>query len=195
MKKIQTYLFTFAAAILLGGFMVATTPQLQAQASMQSTSGSTKTPAQVVNHLLSAVEREMVPLAEAMPADKYDFAPTSGDFKGVRTFGEQVRHVATANYFMFGSAASIKPNMPKMDDLKTKSQLVQALKDSFAFSHRAIDTLTPQNALETVKPVDGFHTRAGVMVFAIIHMNDHFGQMVEYARMNGVVPPSSRKSK
>ncbi len=82
--------------------------------------------------------------------------------------------------------------MPNINDLKTKDQIVQALKDSYAFGHRAIDTLTGDNAMETVKPVDGINTRAGIMLFAIIHMNDHFGQMVEYARMNGVVPPSSR---
>jgi uncharacterized damage-inducible protein DinB len=87
----------------------------------------------------------------------------------------------------------MKPSMmPKMQDLKTKAQIMQALKESFAFDHRAIATLTSQNAMENVKPVDGIDTRAGVMTFGIIHMNDHFGQMVVYLRMNGIVPPSSR---
>jgi uncharacterized damage-inducible protein DinB len=82
--------------------------------------------------------------------------------------------------------------MKSVKGMKSKEQLVQGLKDSFAFGHRAIDTLTAQNALDTVKPVDGISTRSGIMIFAIIHMNDHFGQMVEYLRMNGIVPPSSR---
>lgn len=192
--KISGSLSSFAAAVLLAGIMVSAPPSLRAQSSMsQAQAGSTTTPAQVVNQLLGMVEGELVPLAEAMPADKYNFAPTNGDFKGVRTFADQVRHVTGANYYMFGRASSIKPtNMPDLKNLKTKEQLVDALKQSYVFAHRAIDTLTPQNALQTIKPLDGINTRAGVMVFAVVHMNDHFGQMVEYARMNGVIPPSSR---
>ncbi|MES2219687.1 MAG: DinB family protein [Acidobacteriota bacterium] len=170
-----------------------TMPPIQAQADTTAVTSSTTTPAQVVDQLLSIVEGEMVPLVEAMPADKFNFAPTHGNFKGVRTFGQQVQHVITANYYMFGAAASIQPpDRQTFKDMKTKEQLVQGLKDSFAFGHRAIATLTPQNALESVKPVDGIPTRGGIMAFAIIHMNDHFGQMVEYLRMNGIVPPSSR---
>ncbi|MGH9616794.1 MAG: DinB family protein, partial [Acidobacteriaceae bacterium] len=166
------------------------TMPMQAQSSMRATA---TTPSQVVDNLLNAVERDMVPLVEAMPADKFNFAPTNGNFKGVRTFAQQVQHVTMANYYMFGDASSIKPSqMPDLKNLKTKAQLVQALKGSFAFAHRAVGTLTKQNALDPVKPVDGISTRAGVMVFAIVHMNDHFGQMVEYLRMNGIVPPSSR---
>lgn len=166
------------------------TMPIQAQATM---SAAATTPAQVVDQLLNAVERDMVPLVEAMPADKFNFAPTNGNFKGVRTFAQQVQHVAVANYYMFGDASGIKPeHMADLKNMKTKAQLVQALKESFAFAHRAIGTLNNQNALDPVKPVDGISTRAGVMVFAIVHMNDHFGQMVEYLRMNGIVPPSSR---
>ncbi len=192
MKKVSGNLSAVAAAIMLVAMTVAATPRLGAQSNMQAQSSAAATPAQAVDQLLNMVEQDMVPLAEAMPADKYDFAPTSGSFKGVRTFGGQVRHVIQANYYMFGAAASTKPDsMPKTQDLKTKAQLVQALKDSFAFGHRAIATLNGQNALERVKPVDGIDTRSGIMLLAIIHMNDHFGQLVEYARMNGVVPPSS----
>jgi uncharacterized damage-inducible protein DinB len=170
-----------------------TMPPIQAQAAMSAAPAATTTPAQVVDQLLSMVEEEMVPLVEAMPADKFNFAPTNGEFKGVRTFGQQVQHVTIANYYMFGAAASIQPpDRQTFKDMKTKEQLVQGLKDSFAFGHRAIATLTTQNAMETVKPVDGISTRGGIMAFAIIHMNDHFGQMVEYLRMNGIVPPSSR---
>lgn len=191
MKIIARHLSTVAGAILLAAVATVATPSLYAQSNMPS--ASTTTPARVVDQLLTAVEKEMVPLAEAMPADKYDFAPTAGNFKGVRTFADQVKHVAHANYSIFGAAASIQPtDMPKMQDLKTKQQIVQALKNSFAFAHRSIATLNNENALEKVKPVDGVDTRAGVMLFAIVHMNDHFGQMVVYLRMNGIVPPSSR---
>jgi uncharacterized damage-inducible protein DinB len=180
-------------SIVLTGVGLWATPHLQAQTTMDTTSAATTAPAQVLDQLLSMVENDMVPLVEAMPADKFDFAPTNGNFKGVRTFAQQVQHVADANYYMFGAAASIKPpDMQAVKSVKTKEQLVQGLKDSFAFGHRAIATLNNQNALDTVKPVDGISTRGGIMAFAIIHMNDHFGQMVEYLRMNGIVPPSSR---
>lgn len=194
-RKIPAKLSVIAGAVLLAAIAMAATPQLRAQSNTHQAEGSTSqpTPVHVVDQLLSIVEHEMVPLAEAMPADKYNFAPTNGNFKGVRTFAAQIKHVTQANYHMFGDAASITPtNMPDIKDLKTKEQIVQALKDSFVFGHQSIATLTSRNALDTVKPVDGVDTRAGVMLFAIIHMNDHFGQMVEYLRMNGIVPPSSR---
>ena len=185
--------FGILSAIVLGALALPAPPQLIAQSNTATSESDTAgSPAQVVDQLLSMVEGEMVPLAEAMPADKYNFAPTNGNFQGVRTFAEQVKHVTRANYGMFGAASSMQPTgMPKMDSLKTKEQIVQALKDSFAFAHRATATLDQQNALEEVKPVDGVKTRAGIMLFAIVHMNDHFGQMVEYVRMNGIIPPSS----
>lgn len=183
----------YAAVIVLTAIILGTTPCLTAQSSGSSTANaSTTTPSEVVDQLLSMVEHEMVPLVEAMPADKFGFAPTHGNFQGVRTFGQQVQHVIQANYAMFGRAASMHPKMPANDQLKTKAQLVSGLKDSFAFAHKAIATLDQQNALDTIKPMDGISTRAGLMVFAIVHMNDHFGQLVEYLRMNGIVPPSSR---
>ncbi len=189
-KSISRRLSFTAGAVLLLAFTAAPTPRLLAQS---NTNTSSMTPAQVVDQLLTKVEDDLVPLAEAMPADKYDFIPASGNFTGVRSFGSQVKHVIQANYYMFGTAASMKPStMPKMQDLKTKTQIVQALKDSFAFAHQAIATLTSQNAMEEVKPVDGIDTRAGIMTFGIVHMNDHFGQLVIYLRMNGMVPPSSQ---
>lgn len=173
-------------------FLAATTfaharPLPQAQPSMAQPA----TPSGVVNQLLGMVEHDLVPLAEAMPADKYNFAPTNGEFHGVRTFADQLRHVIRANDYFFGDASSMKPIMPSASQLQTKEQIVAALKASFAFAHQAANSLTTDNALETVKPADGIATRAGIMLFAIVHMNDHYGQLVEYARMNGVIPPSS----
>lgn len=183
------------SATVLAILSLPATPRLQAQSSpsaQTSTDSDGSSPAQVVDQLLTMVEKDMVSLAEAMPADKYNFAPTNGNFQGVRTFGEQVKHVTRANYGMFGAAASMPPTgMPKMDTLKTKEQIVQALKGSFAFAHQAVATLDQQNALEEIKPVEGIKTRAGIMMFAIIHMNDHVGQLVEYVRMNGIIPPFS----
>jgi len=153
--------------------------------------GTLMSPSQTYDKLLSGMEKEFVDAAEAMPAEKYDFAPpvTAGEFKGVRTFGEQVKHVAEANAYFFHD-----PTAPLVDDradyakLKTKAEIVQKLKDSFAMAHAYIASITPENAFVMTKT----GTRAGMAAFGIAHLMDHYGQMVEYLRMNGIVPPASR---
>jgi uncharacterized damage-inducible protein DinB len=155
---------------------------------------ATAAPAQAFAKLLSGQEKEVVSIAEAMPADKYNFAPTTGNFDGVRTFAQQVTHVAQAQYFFF-SGFGIKPSIdPKsIGKLTSKDEIVKALKDSFAFAEKATETITPANAFEEIGEVDGANTRATIAAVSLAHTNDHYGQMVEYLRMNGVVPPASRK--
>jgi uncharacterized damage-inducible protein DinB len=153
-------------------------------------------PAESLNALLGMVEKQVVGAAEAMPADKYDFAPTGpGDFKGVRTFGAQVRHIAQANYEFFKGwdvPGAVDPK--SLDSLKTKDELVKALNDSFTYAHAAINSITPENAFSTVQgPPQMKLTRVSTAAFAIAHPMDHYGQMVEYLRMNGIIPPASRK--
>jgi hypothetical protein len=134
-----------------------------------------------------------------MPADKYDFAPTAGAFKGVRTFAEQVRHMATVIYMLSGAVLGEKPPVDVGKDdagpaaVKTKAQLVEYLRGSLVFAHKAAGTLTVQNELDDIaSPFGGGKMRRLAAISMITwHSFDHFGQMVEYARMNGVVPPSS----
>jgi uncharacterized damage-inducible protein DinB len=151
-------------------------------------------PGQVFGKLLSGQQEEVVAVAEAMPADKYNFAPTNGDFKGVRTFAQQLTHIAETQYFLFGGFGA-KPTIdPKsLEKLSGKDEVIQALKDSFAFAHKATETMTAQNAFEEIEQRDGTNTRAGIAAFSLAHTNDHYGQMIEYLRMNGIVPPGSRK--
>jgi len=157
--------------------------------------GSTVPPAQVYGKLLSMLEKEFVGAAEAMPEDKYGFAPAAslGEFKDVRSFGEQVKHVADANYYFFGgpglSEADLKAKSEAIKKLTTKAEILQALKDSYTQAHKFVDGITPQNAFVTM-PNGG--TRAGMAAFGIAHFMDHYGQMVEYMRLNGIVPPASR---
>lgn len=156
--------------------------------------GTPVPPAQVYGHLLSLLESEFVGAAEAMPEEKYDFAPaaTMGDFKGVRTFADQVKHVADANYYFFANPSTTeaegKAKSDAIKNLKTKAEIVQALKDSFTQAHAYVDAITPENAF--IQTEHG--TRAGQAAFGIAHFMDHYGQMVEYLRMNGIVPPASR---
>jgi uncharacterized damage-inducible protein DinB len=150
-------------------------------------------PAQLYGKLFSSQAAEVVAAAEAMPADKYNFAPTSGEFKGVRTFGQQVTHVAAAQYNFFkgfGIKAGVDPQA--IAKLTSKDEAVKALKDSYAFAQQAVATITEENAFEKIAPVDGTNTRASIAAFALTHTEDHYGQMVVYLRMNGIVPPASR---
>lgn len=138
------------------------------------------------------MEKQFVDAAEAMPAEKYSFAPpaSAGEFKGVRTFGEEVKHVAEANYFFFHDTdAPMVDNRKEIDALKSKDEIVKALKDSFAAAHKYVAGITDENAFVMTK--NG--TRGGMAAFGIAHFMDHYGQMCVYLRMNGIIPPASRK--
>jgi uncharacterized damage-inducible protein DinB len=189
--------FGMAAAILAGGMMVHTTALAQTAMKAKGAtaeSAGAQAPSEVYGQLLKRLSEEVVSAAEAMPAEKYDFAPTAGKFDGVRTFGSQVQHLAESNYFFFsGFGVSGAPDDAKLKALKSKDELVQALKDSFAFAQKGIDTMTPQNAFTTVGSGKMQLTRAGWATVCLAHSMDHYGQMVEYLRMNGIVPPASQK--
>ena len=155
----------------------------------------------VLNMLYGVVEQEVVSAAEAMPEDKYSFAPTNGEFKGVRTFAEQVKHIAFANHLYFGplmgetiDTNSFEENANGPAALKTKAEIVRYLKDSFALGHRAISGITAENEVTPLpNPVTPFlSTRIAIAIVASFHPKDHYGQMVEYLRMNSIVPPASR---
>jgi uncharacterized damage-inducible protein DinB len=183
------------AAMLVGGWMMQSTAQAQAStAEKAAASTAAEPPAEVYGGLLKRLSEQVVSAAEAMPADKYNFAPTAGKFDGVRTFGAQVQHLAEANYFFFsGFGLSGAPDDAKLKGLKSKDELVQALKDSFAYAQKGIDTLTPENAFVKVGSGKMQMTRAGWATLCLAHSMDHYGQMVEYLRMNGIVPPASQK--
>jgi hypothetical protein len=154
---------------------------------------------QIFDRQLTNTEREVVGLADVMPADKFDFAPTNGNFKGVRTFALEARHIAFEINCV--AAALLAEPIPTQehdngpDDLKTKEQIMTYLKDAFAHAHRAVATLTNANLMETT--TDPFNPKgksprvASVGIF-YWHTYDHYGQMVEYIRMNGLKPPGSR---
>jgi uncharacterized damage-inducible protein DinB len=158
----------------------------------------------VIDREITIIEKEFVDAADAMPEDKYNFTPAGlnlqgSDYKGVRTFAEEVKHVATANYMFWGAITgdpmlpgTTGPNGP--DNIKTKAEIMKYLKDSFAIGHKAAATLTADNLTSTVKiamspnPI----SKLFVSTFAVAHGFDHYGQMVEYLRMNGIIPPASR---
>jgi hypothetical protein len=172
-------------------FAVSTLAVAQTPTPAKPAIGTPIPPAQIYEKLLSTIEKEFVSAAEAMPDDKYDFAPTQGEYKGVRTFGDQVKHVTEANlYYFHDPATPLTDIRASVEKLKTKAEIVQALKDSFVQAHTFVDAITPENAFITT--ANG--TRAGMAAGGMAHMMDHYGQMVEYLRMNSIVPPASRSS-
>jgi hypothetical protein len=167
----------------------------------QAQTAAPPTIASVLDAQLSALESQFVPAADAMPADTYAFAPTTGTFEGVRTFALDVKHVATAN-IVFYSAIAGEPLPPGVtvagaangpEEIQTKDQIVAYLKRSFAVGHKALAALTESTALTPLPntPIPSVTTRLGLATFAYGHAWDHYGQMAEYLRMNGIVPPAS----
>ena len=151
--------------------------------------------------LLRIAEKEIRPAVEAMPADKFGFAPTDGEFKGVRTFGQMVKHLSATNYILAAVALGEQPPADAGDELgpetvRTKAEILNYLDGSFAQLYRAteaIGQMIPSVNASPISPLkQGEITRSALIVESLMHAYDHYGQMVEYLRMNGVVPPASR---
>ena len=158
-----------------------------------------RTVTQVLDRSVTNTEHEFTSAAEAMPEDKFEFAPTNGEFKGVRTFGEQIKHVAAVNYIFGAAILSEKVPVDVGDEsgpasVKTKPAILSYLKDSFAYVHKAIETINEKNLVDPLKSPfgEGSVTRLGLATSVAAHGFDHYGQMVEYLRMSGIVPPASR---
>lgn len=148
--------------------------------------------------MLTVFEQQFMGVAKAMPAEKYNFSPASlaipgAKYDAVRTFADEVRHVAQANFYFYGAVSGMKPtaDVKAIGTLKTKDEIVAALAASFAFGHKALTTLTPATEGEPLD-IDRLKTKGTVAAFAVAHGFDHYGQMVEYLRMNGVTPPGSK---
>jgi len=159
-----------------------------------------KTITSILDGGVKTIESEFVPAVEAMPEDKFGFAPTAGEFKGVRTFGQQAKHVAAVNYMVGAAILGEKPpvelggeNGP--DSIKSKAEIVKFVKDSFAYAHKATASVTAENATGEINSPFGKDkvTRMGMATVFAWHGFDHYGQMVEYLRMNGIIPPASRQ--
>ena len=198
MKRMQILLpsvvLIFAVAAL-GQSTKSTTSAPQPQ-----TAPPPATIASAVDREISGVEKQILDAAMAMPEDKFNFSPENlnipgADYKGVRTFAVQVKHIAASNYFLWSGLtgdklpANLKDgNGP--DDVKSKAEILKFLQDSFALGHKAAATLTTENILQI--PEHSKSTRLRLATFAVAHAFNHYGQMVEYLRMNGIVPPTSR---
>jgi uncharacterized damage-inducible protein DinB len=149
-----------------------------------------------------AVRRNIVEAAEAMPADKYGFAPSTGEFRNVRTFSRQVKHLAATNYILAAAALGQAPPADAGDEagpdsVVTTAQHLAYLEGSFRALERAVDAIGDRRMPVGSSPISPFQggtaTRLSLIAEALIHSYDHYGQMVEYLRMNGIIPPASRR--
>lgn len=154
---------------------------------------------ELLNGNISNMEHEFVPAADAMPEDKFNFAPSNGEFKGVRTYAQQIKHVAAVNYELAAALLEQKPPVDIGDEsgpasLTSKADIMKYLKDSFEYVHKALATVNEENLTKTVRSPfgEGSVSRLGLAMSVASHGFDHYGQMVVYLRMNGIVPPASR---
>jgi uncharacterized damage-inducible protein DinB len=144
---------------------------------------------------LDQLRHDLVRLAEAMPADGYGWQPRGEAGAGMRTFGEQVRHVATlmriTAAIVGGRASPVAPgagnNGPAGID--TKSEILDALRLAFEEARAAALSFDEANQFQPIWTAFGSQTRAEVMTALVAHSYDHYGQMVVYARLSGVTPP------
>ena len=165
-----------------------------------------ETPAKAIMRTFKFQEYDVRSAAEAMPEDKWDFRPAAGMFKSekpefgpaeVRTFREQVKHVACAN---FAFAAELDGATPPAGCDKdgpspahTRAELLAYLRDSFTTLQKSINDITVKNMYDPMHgPYATPNTRLGLGIIAVWHNADHYGQMAVYLRLNGTVPPSSR---
>jgi uncharacterized damage-inducible protein DinB len=193
-----------AVLLVLWGVALSSLAQSQATENARSQEAAERSDdvprsiAESVSGTLQFAEGNFLGVAEAMPDNKYSFVPTAGKFDGVRSFAEQVKHVACAQFAFFNEFEGKTPpddcEKGGHDAAKKKPELIKYLKDSFDYSNRVLAKLTAQNALDRVEGrYAGPNTKLGIAVVAVWHITDHYGQIVEYLRMNGIVPPQTQK--
>jgi uncharacterized damage-inducible protein DinB len=200
MKPLHIWLFSAVLILAVSAQGQGTKSAAVATAPQPQAAQAAPTLASAIDREISAIEKQVTEAAEAMPEGKFNFSPESlnlpgSDYKGVRAFGGQVKHIAASNYFIWSGLTGEKLPVNLKDgngpeDVKTKAEILKFLKDSFALGHRAAATLTTENMLQT--PEHSNSTRLRLATFGVAHAFNHYGQMVEYLRMNGIVPPASR---
>jgi DinB superfamily len=166
----------------------------------QQTEAVHKTIADSIGGMLSYTEDQFFSVAEAMPAEKYSYVPNApgGKFDGVRTFAEQVKHVACANFAFFNEIEGKTP--PEHCEkggpapAQTRAELLKYLRDSFDYGNKVLATINARNAMDRVDgPYGGPDTKLGIATIAVWHVADHYGQVVYYLRLNGIVPPPTQQ--
>jgi uncharacterized damage-inducible protein DinB len=145
----------------------------------------------------ATIRRDLAEAAERMPAEEYGFQPTPQ----VRTFGQLVGHVINANLFFCSQAGGERlPAAVNYERVTSKPELVKALNESLALCDRAYERTTDANFNEPVEMAAGVGmgpaktVRGAILVFNVAHNNEHYGNIVVYMRLKGLVPPSTART-
>lgn len=177
--------------LLLGAVLLLTPAAVGQQLPAQP-----KTIPDSINSIWKSIEQDFISLAEAMPEDKWSFKPTQGEFKDVRTFGEQVKHVACANEAWAKQIAGERPparcDVGGPNPAKSKAEILAYLHNSFAMVDKVIAATGAENLLHANPGPYWGPNRLSALTATVWHISDHYGQLVEYLRMNSIVPPASR---
>jgi uncharacterized damage-inducible protein DinB len=140
------------------------------------------------------VSRQLVALAEATPADKFSWRPAPG----VRSTGEVYMHIVLANFYLLRYTGPELPADLKEDADKTvttKPEIIAWLKRSLEAVKTAHVAVKPKDLQRKLKIHDRDSTVDAMYLRIIVHANEHMGQLVAYARMNGIIPPWSQPAK
>jgi len=153
-------------------------------------------PSQALLDAWNEVGRKLIAMAEDFPEDKYDFKPVPAQ----RSFAEQLLHAANANYFFTNPVMGRKPPAgedPKREDYKTKAAVVAFVKKAFADGAAAIKFKGDKGLNDLiVDPFANQQVRVSDMAWSLLeHSGEHYGQLVVYYRVAGMVPPESRPKK
>src|SRR6266567_5909059 len=195
MEETQMMKVPFVAAAILAAAILAQPASAQDATKKDTAVKPAPTPSQAVLETWNDIGRKLIAMAEDFPEDKYDFKPTPAQ----RSFAEQLLHMAGANYFFTNLAMGQKPPAeedPKRDQYKTKADIVAFVKKSFADGAAAIKSKGEKGL--TTEVVYFAHQKARVldMSYGLIeHSGEHYGQLVVYYRLAGLVPPESRPKK
>lgn len=153
--------------------------------------------ASVAKTMNGTIRRNLADAAEEMPASEYSFRPTPQ----IRTFGQLIGHVINANFFFCSQAAGEKsPAAANYEDVIGKAKLVKALDDALAYCDKVYAATTDANFMRPVQVQDGpgapssTTVRGPVLMFNIAHNNEHYGNIVVYMRLKGLVPPSTARA-
>lgn len=188
MIKLLSFALVLIGTCLAPAIATAQTPATPASARIS--------PKDVMLKQIAGIEKLLTGIATEMPAEKYDFVPKDGAFRGVRSFAKQIKHAASVHYLVAATLLG-EPVTSDMadergpDDVKSKEEVLKYLAESFIALKRATETLTDENAFTSIKGVFGSapDTRVGLITVAVTHSSNHYGQVVEYLRMNGLTPP------
>ncbi len=168
--------------LVLFAAILSMSAQLHAQSASNPLSSASK-------GMFAMVKNDVLKSAEEMPEESYSFKPTPE----VRSFGQLVGHVADAQYEFCSGVVGDGAKSPDVEKTKSsKADLIQALKTAFAYCDKAYDGMTDAHAAETIKFFGHDLPKLSILSYNVAHTDEHYGNMVTYLRMKGLVPPSSQ---